>query len=51
MTQQTSEPKTQRVRLNLAPAVADRLRALAKADNRTLSGYVTNLIDKQELPE
>ena len=37
--------KTQRVRLNLAPATADRLRALAKADNRTLSGFITNLVD------
>lgn len=51
MTQQTAEPKTQRVRLNLAPSVARRLKELAQADNRTLSGYVTNLIDKQELPE
>lgn len=43
--------KKQRVRLDLEPETADRLRALAKADKRTLSAYVTNLVDKQELPE
>jgi len=46
-----TKPKKQRVRLDLTPDTADRLRALAKADNRTLSGYVTNLIDTQELVE
>ena len=42
---------TQRVRLNLTPETADRLRALAKADNRTLSGFITNLLDNLESEE
>ena len=45
-----SQSTKERVRLNLTPATADKLRALAKADNRTLAGYVTNLIDRQEPP-
>ena len=51
MTDKDTQNKKQRVRLDLEPAIADRLRALAKADNRTLAGYVTNLIDTQELTE
>lgn len=44
------EKKVQRVKLSLAPETAARLYALAKADRRTLSDFVTNLINDCDLP-
>ena len=41
----TDTPEKVRVRVDLAPETRDRLYALAKADGRTLSAFVTKLID------
>lgn len=38
----------QRVRLNLSPDDAARLRLHARADGRTLAGFVMSLVDKHE---
>lgn len=41
----TEKTEKVRVRLDLTPETRDRLYALAKADGRTLSSFVTKLID------